>query len=246
MTEFVRVEQELAELTGKLQQSFKVLDDLAQVQQQFEALAQTHQKFQAAIDQSHTVLADLSRFKPNQDAQADRLNELEANLQTQAGEAADHISQLQAALGNPLTDLNGNRTTVAEQFRVLGAELTQKIAALKTQMDSQFAATLQATQRQRDATQLSIEATEGKVVDQLNAALEQVNQASASASYVEKLEVALRNTRSTLRETENRVGMMRNWLLVLTLGTIVALGLSIPATFLNPRPASLPAVGRSN
>jgi DNA repair exonuclease SbcCD ATPase subunit len=233
MTEFAQVEQELAELTSQLHQSFKVLDDLAQVQRQFEELARTHQKFRDSIDKNNAALADLSHFqKQLQQASDDRLEQLETKFQSRWEELSRQVLQMQTAV------TNGDRA--------LRTDLSQQLSMLKIEAETRSTDSLEAVQRQSEVMRLTMAETETRLAAQLKTSVEQVSQTSASATYVDKLEVSLRNTRSSLRNTENQLRTMRNWLLVVTTGMIAALGLSLPPVLLGQRPApSLPVLDRT-
>jgi uncharacterized phage infection (PIP) family protein YhgE len=214
--EFAPIEQELADLTSQLQQSFQVLDGLAQVQRQFEELAQTHQRFKEAIDKSNAGLATTNQFQQNFDR---RLAELETSVKSRSQDTLKRVSQVQ--------------TEFSTADRALQQELSQQINQCKQEMEEQFSAISQLSEQHRDAVRSNTRELEARFMHELNTVTERVNQSGISSTYVEKLETALRNTRTALRTVEKQLSGIYTWLAIVTFVLIVLLALEIPTLFSN-------------
>jgi DNA repair exonuclease SbcCD ATPase subunit len=215
MTNFAHVEQELAELRNQLKQSFRVLDGLAQVQQQFAELAQTHEKFKHYIDKNYAALDNISQ---SQKTSEKRLQELEARFQTDWKAAQSQLAQIQEEL-----------STID---RTLKGELTEQVETLNNKIEARLAALSQISEHQQTAMKLAVEDIEQRLTTELKASMEQINLATASSTYVEKLDAQLRNTRSSIRAIEKQARTTRAWLAVTTiLFALLALGLPASGLF---------------
>jgi len=214
--EFAPIEQELVDLTSQLQQSFQVLDGLAQVQRQFEELAQTHQRFKEAIDKSNAGLATTNQFQQNFDR---RLTELETSIKSKSQDALERFSQVQ--------------TELSTVDRALHQELSQQINQCKQEIEEQFSAISQLSEQHRDATHNRTRELEARLMHELNTVTERVNQSGISSTYVDKLETALRSTRTALRTVEKQLSAVYTWLAIVTFILIVLLAIEVPTLFSN-------------
>lgn len=222
MTDFAHVEQELAELRNQLKQSFRVLDGLAQVQQQFAELAQTHEKFKHYIDKNYAALDDITQFQKNLDQ---RIQELEARLLSNWKEAQSQLSRTQTEVG-----------TIDRSIR---SELAEQVDSLNSQLETRLAAISQISEHQQTALKLAVEDIEQRLTAELKESVERVNLATASSTYVEKLDAQLRNTRSSIRSMEKQARTTRVWLAVTTiLFALLALGLPASGLFSQPSTSS--------
>ncbi|NJL22205.1 MAG: hypothetical protein HC895_17515 [Leptolyngbyaceae cyanobacterium SM1_3_5] len=123
MIEVTRVEQELADLERQLQQSFRVFDELVQVQQQFAALAQTHRRFEESIDRHNATLAKLQP-------------QLDGRLET-----------IETKLRNELMPLQAEQKTLDRRL----SEIEQHIQALRQELEQRSHMIKNAHERQQDA-----------------------------------------------------------------------------------------------
>jgi len=216
--EFAPIEQELADLTSQLQQSFQVLDGLAHVQRQFEELAQTHQRFKESIDKNNAGLVTINQFQQNFDR---RLADLENTVKSRSQDVVKQLSQVQ--------------TELSTADRALHKDLSQQISQCKQEMEEQFSAISQLSEQQRDVIRSSVRELEARLMNELSNVTERVNQSGISSTYVEKLETALRNTRTTLRTVEKQLSSVYTWLAIVTFVVIVLLALQVPAFFSTPQ-----------
>lgn len=210
MTDLAHVERELAELADQLKQSFKVLDGLAEIQLHFEELSLTHQRFKDYIDKNNSALGDVNQLQKTIDH---RFVELETAVKTRWEEMRNQIIRTQGELST--ADRN------------LSAEVTQQISAFKREMDERFEALLREWKQQRDTMQVPIEEFEARLMTELKATLNRMNQSGVSATNFEKLDAQILSTRSSMRNVEKQIGAMRTWLVITTLVAIVALGLPV-------------------
>lgn len=207
MIEVTRVEQELADLERQLQQSFRVFDELVQVQQQFAALAQTHRRFEESIDRHNATLATL---QPQLDG---RLEAIETKLR------------------NELTPLQAEQKTLDRRL----AEIEQHIQALKQELEQRSIATNSVHERQQDAIETALHEMESRLQSELDRQVESIKPPAIPPTYIEKLDLALRNTRSNLRAVEKQISSLQVWLALVSFGALVALGLSLTPTLFSTR-----------
>lgn len=198
MIEVTRVEQELADLERQLQQSFRVFDELVQIQQQFAALAQTHRRFEESIDRHNVALAKL---QPQLDS---RLEAIEAKLHSE------------------LTPLQAEQKDFDRHL----SEIEQYIQALRQELEQRSHATLEAHERQQNAIGAALHDLEIRLQSELDRQLESIKPPAIPPTYIEKLDVALRNTRSNLRTVEKQIGSLQVWLTLVSFGALVALAMS--------------------
>jgi DNA repair exonuclease SbcCD ATPase subunit len=211
MTDLAHVERELADLAGQLKQSFKVLDGLADVQLRFEELSRTYQRFKEFVEKNNASLGDVSQLQKSVDQ---RFVELETVFKTRSEEIRNQLSRTQGELSTIDRNLN--------------TELTQQVSLLKRDMDERFGAIIKEWQQYRETMQVPIEEFEARLMAELKATLNRMNQSSGlSSTHLEKLDAQVLNARSTLRTVEKQVRAMRTWLVITTLLSILALGLPI-------------------
>ncbi|NJL22206.1 MAG: hypothetical protein HC895_17520 [Leptolyngbyaceae cyanobacterium SM1_3_5] len=68
---------------------------------------------------------------------------------------------------------------------------------------------------------------EGRLQSELEQQVESIKPPAVPPAYVEKLDLALRNTRSTLRTVEKQIGSLQVWLALVSFGALVAIGLAL-------------------
>ncbi|MBD2091601.1 hypothetical protein H6F67_17295 [Microcoleus sp. FACHB-1515] len=198
MIEVTRVEQELADLERQLQQSFRVFDELVQVQQQFVGLTQTHRRLEESIDRHNVALAKL---QPQLDS---RLEAIEAKLHSE------------------LAPLQTEQKTFDRRL----SEMEQQIQALRQELEQRSHIMLEAHERQQDAIAAALNELEIRLQSELDRQIESIKPTAIPPTYVEKLDVALRNTRSNLRTVEKQIGSLQVWLTLVSFGALVALVMS--------------------
>lgn len=207
MIEVTRVEQELVDLERQLQQSFRVFDELVQVQQQFAALAQTHRRFEESIDRHNTTLAQL---QPHFDRRAESI---EAKLQSE------------------LTPLQTEQKTLDRRLN----EIEQQIQILRQEIEQRSHAVSKAHERHQDAIASAMHELEIRLQSELERQVESIKPPAIPPTYIEKLDLALRNTRSSLRAVEKQISSLHIWLALVSFGTLVAIGLALTPNLLRTR-----------
>lgn len=253
--ELVSVEQELVDLRHHLKQSFAVLEDLAQVQTQFESLAQTYQQLKAQINATEATLGDFGQLREQLDQ---RLQQLEmgtearwqtlqhdvATLQTNLQEvqqAADHERQAQATLSERLAhlettmesswkDLRGALLEAQNETslanRNLKTEFTEQTGHLRRNFEAQLAETVANWNQQKKALQAPIEEFEARLRSELRSVLSQ----GFGPQHIEKLEklsTQMSSSKSALRAMDKKLQRLRVGLMLTTL--IAAIALAVPA-----------------
>jgi len=214
MTDLAYVERELASLTNQLKQSFEVLDDLAQVQTQFNDLARTHQKFKDVIDSQGSALDTMAQLQKIIDQ---RFGDLETQLDSYKKELRGQLLDVQAEIGV------GDRT--------LKTELMQQINGLKRDLDERMMDAAQEWERQRDAVKAPLEEFENRLRSEIKAAVNWVNQSGVNVGQVEMLDTQIRANRNTIQTLEKQMRQLQNWL-VFSIVLIVILALGLPITLL--------------
>jgi hypothetical protein len=210
MTDLAVVEQELTELTSQLKQSFQVLDGLAQIQRQFEELAQTHQRYQEYLDSSHATQTDITQLQKTIDR---RLLELEINTRSKWEEMRSQTAQMQSDL--------------SAADRTLTNDLTQQVNSLRRDFEERFSGLVQDVQRQRDFRQAPLDELENKLMAELRATVNRIKQTSVTTNQLETIDTQMRALRSAQQMTEKRLRMMQNWLVSAIL-LIVLLAVGLP------------------
>ncbi|NES83959.1 MAG: hypothetical protein F6K10_22515 [Moorea sp. SIO2B7] len=109
INELEHLEQELAELHNKLESSFGVLDNFAQIQEQFEDLGETYGNLKQHVEKAGIILADLSEARKIFDQRF-------ADLETLKTELRVTLNQLNEAGFNAKTNFE-NITQAKEQFK---------------------------------------------------------------------------------------------------------------------------------
>jgi DNA repair exonuclease SbcCD ATPase subunit len=210
MTDLALVERELAELASQLKQSFRVLDELGEVQLRFEELSQTHVKFKEFVEKNNNALTDLTQLQKIVDQ---RFLEIEAVLKTRWDE-----------IRNQLARTHGELSTAD---RNLSVELMQQLNTLKREVDDRLMLITREWERQRDEMQAPLEEFEARLMTELKAALNRMNQSGFNTTHIEKLDAQVLNTRSSLRTVEKQMKGMRTWLVLTTLLAVLAFGLPV-------------------
>jgi len=199
MIEVTHVEQELIDLERQLQQSFRVFDELAQVQQQFVALAQTQRRFEESIDRHNVALAQLQpHFERRTEASEAKLRSELAPLQTEQNRLDRRLDELE------------------QQMQMLRQELEQR----------SHTAT-KAHERQQEAIEAAMHELEIRLQLELERQIEAIKPPAIPPTYIEKLDLALRNTRSNLRTVEKQISSLHVWLAIVSFGALVAIGLAL-------------------
>ncbi|MDX2216787.1 MAG: hypothetical protein SFY66_26210 [Oculatellaceae cyanobacterium bins.114] len=225
MTDLAQVERELAELANQLRQSFRVLDGLAQVQQRFEELSQTHARMKDYLDKNGSSGGNVAQLKKTLD---DRLVQFETGIRADW----DNIRREIAIAQNDLTLADRN----------INAELI----TYKQEIDQRLDAILLEWEEQREALQVPIEDFEARLRAEMKAAMNWVTQSGVNSGQVEMLDNQVRGTRTSIQTLEKQLRTMRNWL-VFTVILIVILALGLPLMLFVAKPTNpnqVPAIPR--
>lgn len=226
MKELEQVEQELADLRQRLEQSLDVLDNLSQVQIEFENLAKTHQQLRS--NSSGDVTRD--DFEHLEIVLHDRFAQFEQQIQTTKQDIWGALAIAQQELKNADTML---ATEVEQQFD----QLTQDIDARLNQLRNEWMAYRQnSSDRKLEAF---AETVEGNLRSEVQAAIDQIAQLGLNQNQVERLELLDGRTqkiKSSLLSIDRRVLRLRNWLALTMLVSLGAIALSLILNF----PSSTP------
>jgi chromosome segregation ATPase len=207
MNELKYVEQELTELRNHLEKSFGVLDSLAQIQTQFEALAQTHQQLRNHLDQAKTNPESVSQVEEKLKA---RLLKLETLIESSWKEVRGELMNAQ----NQIDSANRN----------LNVQVNQQVSNLKHEFESKMAAILQQSAFQREY----LDQLEARLKHDWLAAFNQLSDAGCNPETFKKLDNRVHSTKSSLRNLEKQVNTLRLWLFI-AISTAI---LSLPASLL--------------
>lgn len=216
LTQLESVEQELTQLRDRLKQSFTVLDALAQIPSQFTALGQSYQQLQANLEHVKANKEDLAQLQTNVNQ---RLDAIETAISARWQEFKGDLAHLQDELGAADIHLSNYNSELAKQVSELREEITKRLKHFWQEWMGD------------EVTHIAI----GEIVDaKLNAELEdfiqKLEQAGFNPQYFEKqqdLETELRLTQSSLRDTERRLQMIRNFTLITGITVAITLILVI-------------------
>lgn len=136
--ELEQVELELSELRSHLEQSFGVLDGLAQVQARFEELARTYQDFKARVGEAGAVLGTVTQ---QQQKLEQRFSSLEQEISSGWSEIRKELSQIRGEVGEGDRQLNQSITEqvihlqrLEERFGDVSRNLTNQRDEISTEL----------------------------------------------------------------------------------------------------------------
>ena len=216
LNELGYVEQELAELRNHLQQSFKVLDALAEVPAQFEELRQTYQQLGQQLEELKDNRAEFTQDKA---ALSQRIVHLETAIESRWTEFKGELTRLQDELGTADIHLSNYNAELAKQVSEIREEVAKRLKNFWQEWAS------------NEATQASL----GQIIDtklntELAAFIQQLGEAGFNAQHFERQEMLateLRLTQSSLQELERQLQLIRNFTTVTGLTVAVTLALVI-------------------
>jgi DNA polymerase III alpha subunit (gram-positive type) len=206
MNELTQIEKELTELHKRLERSFGILDSLADIQQQFEQLSQTHQKFKDYLENTnHSEAIPQLQERFNQ-----RFADLESATELTWKELRRELVNLQ----NQIDSANRN----------LGDKVTQQVNNAKNEIDQKSALVNQEWMNQREAMQRSMRDFENRFKNELRDALTQLSEQGFNPTNLQKLDdlgervgqlnTQMRKVRPSVSDMEKQVGLLRNGLIV--------------------------------
>ena len=216
LNELGYVEQELAELRHHLQQTFKVLDALAEIPVQFEQLRQAYKDLRQQLDERKDNREEFTQVKA---ALNERIAQLETAIDSRWTEFKGEFTRLQDELSTADIHLSNYNAELAKQVSEIREEVAKRLKNFWQEWVS------------NEATQASL----GQIIDtkldtELAAFIQQLGEAGFNAQHFEKpemLETELRLTQSSLRELERQLQLIRNFTIVTGLTVAVTLGLVI-------------------
>lgn len=209
MTDLEHVERELTRMLNQFKQSSRVMDGLVQIQGQFEDLALTYHKLRESVNETNKALETVNRLQLSFDQQ---IKHIESELETGQRDLRHDVAQVQED---------------ARIARSISKELAQKLEAIRQEIEDRFAAASEEWADQRDAVQIPMEEFEARLMAELKATVNRLNQSglnsAVQAEKVEKLDTQLRGTRSSLRTVEKQMRVIRTWLFLTVFISLVAL-----------------------
>ncbi|MBE9040878.1 hypothetical protein IQ235_08810 [Oscillatoriales cyanobacterium LEGE 11467] len=153
MNELGHVEQELMELRSRMEKSFEIVDGLAQIQAQFEGLAQTYGELKQYIERAQTILENATGVEEQFDR---RFGELETSLNDRWETTRGELSEIQ--------------TTIRQELETTGNQLEERVnhslSDFKRELDEKMMTAVQESTSQGEAMQAPIKEFE-VVIDQL-------------------------------------------------------------------------------
>ncbi|MDY6937674.1 MAG: hypothetical protein SWY16_08395 [Cyanobacteriota bacterium] len=160
MNELGHVEQELAELRSRMEQSFAIIDGLAQIQTRFEGLAQTYEELKQYIDRAQAALESATGVEEKLDR---RFGELETSLNDRWETTRSEFSNISTIVRQELEETDAQREARLDRnLNDLKRELDEK----KQELDAKIATVLQESSIQGEAMQAPMKEFE-VVLDQL-------------------------------------------------------------------------------
>lgn len=202
-----QVEQDLADFQQRLKQAFHVLDSLSKVQQKFEDLTQTYQKFHSYTEEARVALAGLTQIQGSSHL---RVGELEKNLELTGREIRSQLLEMQ--------------TELREGDRSLKTELMSQINGLKSDLEQDRgesernkAAFQEDWERQREVVRNQLEKLRELLTNELRTLNNRFDDVHSSThnngrqlERLEKLEASFRKTKAAFHDTDQRVGTLRS------------------------------------
>jgi len=198
-----QIEQELAELRNKLEQSLGVLDGLIKVQAQFEDLAQTYQKLKEHLNQVKASGGNIARVQATFNHQ---FAELQKVVESRWGEVKSELSTVDQNLSDRL----------AQQIAILKGEVEERLTVFRQEWTSS-----------KKAIQTSLDELEVKLKTEQEVFLSKFSDAEFNPEYFQKqtkLEVEqnllrsqMSSFQSSMREAQRELRVMRNRLIIASL-----------------------------
>ncbi len=210
LNELEYIEQELADLRNHLRQLFTVLEALAKIPPQFEELGHTY-KHLKEVKANREELTEFKVFV-NQ-----CLAEIETVINSKTRKLKDDLAHLQDELGRADIHLSNYNAQLAKQVSEIREEVALRLSGFWQEWTT------------NEATQSFL----NKIIDaklniELEAFVQQLEEAGFNAQHFEKqemLETQLRLTQSNLQEVERQLQLVRNFTTVT--GVTVAITLSL-------------------
>lgn len=205
------IEQELAELRNHLTQTFKIVDNLAKIQTQFEEFGQKYQQIDPVANRE-----EIAELKSHFNA---RCAQLEKLIESKWIEIKKEIFNIQNQLGNP--DLNIN-AEVSKQVSELKKEVEENLKAFQASFDT-------IENKLRTEIQTSIDQISGSGFNQQNLekqeSLEQ--QLQTAKSFLKDLERQVQKLDRQQRNLEKQLRVMSKWVVVAVITTVISISLAL-------------------
>jgi DNA repair exonuclease SbcCD ATPase subunit len=231
MNAIEHVEQELAELRRRLEQSFGVIDALVGIQTEFEDLAKTYQNLKNGSNGAD----HLAQFRETVNR---RLTDLEKVIESTRKENIEELMNAQ------------NELSAAD--RNLKAEMLQQITKLKLEVEGLFSTLKDEWAQPKEAMQAYVSEFESRLRTELRSALNRMEQSGFSPQHLEKLDkldTRLHALKGTMISTDKQVKSLRQGLTVAIILSLVAIALPVVLTLAGGDRLSNrnnPAVERTN
>lgn len=209
------IEQELAEVRGKLHKSFVILDFLAQLPPKFEDIDQIHQRLHEQLEAIKTNREELLQVKT---AFSQRLTKIEEVIESEWKKSKGKSVHLQDELGSADVHLS-NYNAVAKQICDLRKEVADRLTSYWREWASDKAA----------------QAFLGEIIDaklgaELKDFFQELDEAGFNIQNLKKqatLEAELRLTQSSLHDVKRQLQALRNFTNITGLTVATSLGLVI-------------------
>lgn len=211
------VEQELAQLSSRLGQTFTVLDTLAKIPARFEVLGQNYQQIKQQLDEGK-----VDREAVASEVEASiigRLTKLETAIEFKWKELRGELADLQDELGSADVHLSNYNAQLAKQVSEIREEVTKRLTNFWQEWISD------------ETTQTALaEIIATKVNTEIEVFIQQLGEAGFDPQNFEKqerLETELRLTQSSLQDMERHLQMIRSFTTVTGVTVVITLALVI-------------------
>ena len=210
LNELESVEQELAALRDRLQQSFTVIDSLAELPAQLESLVKTYKQLQDKLEESQENQANIGQLETD-------LNQRFSKLE----KATD--SKWRDFKGE-VFNLNNKLITVDNNQRKYNSEVSQQLKETRNEIEEKIKVLLQEWESYKETNRNFLnDLIDAKLSNEIDALMNQLSNLGFNPQFLEKVETELRMTRTFLQNVDQKLRRMRNY----TIFTIFMVGLAI-------------------
>ena len=209
------VEQELADLRLRLEQSFGVIDALVNIQTEFEDLAKTYQNLKNGLNSADQI----AQFQATVNR---RLTDLEKILESTRKE---QIEELIAA-----------RNELSSADRTLKAEMLQQVAALKAEIEGGIAKLKQEWTQPNKSMQAYFSELEARLRSELHTAINRMEHSGFNPQELEKLDkldTRLQTLKGTTLSTDKQIKSLRQGMTLAIVLSLLAIALPIVSIVLS-------------
>lgn len=215
------VEQELAELCTRLEQTFAVVDTLAKIPAQFEVLGQNYQQLKQQLDEG-IVNREAIASEVASEVEASitgRLTKLETDIEFKSKELRVELAHLHEELSSADIHISSYNSQLAKQVSEIREEVTLRLTNFWQECVT------------NETTRTTLTEIIGSTLNtEIEDFIQQLGEAGFNPQNFEKqemLETELRLTKSSLQEVQRHLQMIRSFTTVTGVTILVTLALVI-------------------